>query len=88
MATGTPVVGTRWGFLQEIIVDGVNGFLADNMEEWVEKLCILIKDPELRRKMGQKGLELVNKRFTYDINAPEFIRIIESVYNRKQPAVK
>lgn len=79
MAVGIPVIGTKWGMLTEIITDGENGFLADNDHEWLEKFKLLIEDPELRASMGKKGRELVMKHFSYTINAPVFMKVIESV---------
>jgi glycosyltransferase involved in cell wall biosynthesis len=31
LATGTPVVGTRWGSTPELIIDGVTGFMRDDI---------------------------------------------------------
>jgi len=79
MAVGIPVVGTRWGVLEEIITDGVNGFLVDNEEEWIDKLGVLLKDADLRKKMGENGRKVIKEKFTYDINAPKFIDILKMV---------
>jgi glycosyltransferase involved in cell wall biosynthesis len=70
MAVGIPVVGTRWGVLEEIITDGVNGFLVDSEEEWIDKLGVLIKDTELKKRMGENGRKVIKEKFTYVINAP------------------
>jgi len=32
-ATGTPLIGTRYGYLPEIIRDGRTGFLVDTVDE-------------------------------------------------------
>jgi len=80
MAVGIPVVGTRWGVLEEIITDGVNGFLVDNEEEWIDKLGVLLKDADLRKKMGENGRKVVKEKFTYDVNAPKFIDILNHVF--------
>lgn len=80
MAVGIPVVGTRWGVLEEIITDGVNGFLVDDEKDWIDKLSILIENTELRHKMGENGRKVIKEKFTYDINAPEFINIIKRIY--------
>lgn len=39
------------------ITDGVDGFLAGNTNEWVEKLSKLIEDKNLRKSMGGKARE-------------------------------
>ena len=35
-ASGTPLIGTRFGYLPEIIRDGETGFLVDTVDEAVE----------------------------------------------------
>lgn len=51
----------------EIIEDGKTGFLVEpeNVEQFAEKLMILMKDDELRAEMGRKAFES-SKRFTID----------------------
>jgi glycosyltransferase involved in cell wall biosynthesis len=41
MACGTPVLGARMGSIPEIVVDGVTGFLCDNVDEAVAKVPLL-----------------------------------------------
>ncbi len=53
MAVGLPVVASALGLPCRIIRDGENGFLARITDDWIEKLLILIRDPDLRRRMGQ-----------------------------------
>jgi len=48
----------------EVIQDGVNGFLVSSTEDWVEKLSLLIDNPQLRQEMGQKGRQTVLERYS------------------------
>lgn len=48
----------------EVIEDGVNGFLVSSTEDWVEKLSLLMDNPQLRQEMGQKGRETVLKQYS------------------------
>ncbi len=41
MACGTPVLGARMGSLPEIVVNGVTGFLCDDVQEAVSKVPLL-----------------------------------------------
>jgi glycosyltransferase involved in cell wall biosynthesis len=41
MACGTPVLGARMGSLPEIVVDGVTGFLCDDVEQAVARVPLL-----------------------------------------------
>lgn len=50
-----PIVAVRNRTFAEAMSDGVDGFLADNAEEWVGKLSRLIENENLRQEMGQKA---------------------------------
>ena len=53
MALGIPTVATRVGTTPLIIRDGENGLLVDTEEEWLDALERLVRDPELRQRLGQ-----------------------------------
>ena len=72
-------VATAAGVNQEIIQDGVNGFLAATEDEWVEKVGLLLSDPLLREKLGLAGRRTVEERYSLDVNAPKFLRILQDV---------
>ena len=78
MALGIPVVCSGVGVVNEIIQDGVNGFLANSEEEWIEKLVRLLRDPHLRQDMGMKGRQTVESRFSGASWAREVGRIFRS----------
>ena len=63
MAVGLPCVGLKTtSSVNELIVDGVNGFLTDNTpEDFAEKLKILMDDQNLRAKMGRAGHEMMKQ---------------------------
>lgn len=63
MWKGTPVIGGNVGGIRYQITDGVNGFLVSSIEEAAQRIVQLIKDPELRERMGEKGRETVRQRF-------------------------
>jgi glycosyltransferase involved in cell wall biosynthesis len=60
------VVASPVGQCAEFIDDGVNGMLAGSTQEWIEKLEIVIKDAELRRRLTQNGLDSVRANFRLD----------------------
>jgi GalNAc-alpha-(1->4)-GalNAc-alpha-(1->3)-diNAcBac-PP-undecaprenol alpha-1,4-N-acetyl-D-galactosaminyltransferase len=58
MAIGLPVVSTDCDFgPSEIIEEGVNGFLIqlDDLDTFAQKLHLLMRDNDLRQKMGQNA---------------------------------
>lgn len=61
---GVPSAAVDNQTYRETIEDGVDGFLAGNVEEWREKLEKLILDPELRAAMGEKAREKVLRNYT------------------------
>ena len=72
MACGVPVVAAAVGVNCEIIEDGVNGFLAANEREWIDKLTRLLADCRLRESMGQAARRTVEERYSLAVNAPRF----------------
>lgn len=68
MALGIPTIMSPVGVNSEIIVDGVNGFLADSDEEWVEKIGMLINSIELRKKLGGGGRKTVEEKYSVKAN--------------------
>jgi len=63
MAVGLPCVGLKTASsVNELIVDGTNGFLADDTsEDLAEKLKILMDNQDLRIKMGKAGHEMMKQ---------------------------
>ncbi len=59
-----PTVAAATQTFREAILDGENGFVAQNEEEWYDKLSQLIVNTELRKNMGQKVRETVLARYT------------------------
>ena len=60
-ARGLPVIGFADApSVNEVIVDGVNGFLAKDVDDFAAKMACLMRDKELRVRMGReaaKGVE-------------------------------
>ncbi|MGB4730223.1 MAG: glycosyltransferase family 4 protein [Candidatus Hydrothermia bacterium] len=57
MASGKPVIASDNEGYKVVVSDGEDGFLftRKNVDELVQKLITLIINPELRRKMGERG---------------------------------
>ena len=55
-AAGLPVVASPVGVNSEYVCDGVTGFHAVNTSQWVDRISSLIKNPQLRKRMGEEGL--------------------------------
>lgn len=58
MAAGNPVVAVKASGVEDIVVDGVNGFLTDeNAEVWAEKIRYLMECSKLKRSMETAAVE-------------------------------
>jgi glycosyltransferase involved in cell wall biosynthesis len=79
MSVGVPVVASPIGVNSTLIQDGKNGFLAAKEDEWVEKLLALVRDPELRRSMGQVGRATVEAGYSLQVQAPRVLSILKTV---------
>lgn len=74
MAIGIPSIISPVGVNSEIIKDGVNGFLADSEDEWVEKISMLIDNKELRLELGSKGRDTVIEQYSVDAWKDEYLK--------------
>ncbi len=80
LAAGKPVIVARTGGLQEIVRDGVDGFLftPGNYRELAEKLLRVLRDEGLRRRMGEEARRGAS-RFAPEIVAKTYVRIYREV---------
>lgn len=61
---GVPTVASATQTFKEAILDGIDGFVASDTKEWIERLQRLISEPKLRLEMGQKAREKALQRYT------------------------
>ena len=68
MSFGLPVIATRWRGIPSVVQDGVCGFLVPVKDPvaLAARLEQLIRDPELRRMMGQEGRKRYLENFTIE----------------------
>src|SRR3970282_2377685 len=68
MAMQKPVVNSNMGWAQELMVDGVSGYLVnpENHEEYAQKMIQILSNEELASKMGLEAKKQVQNKF--DIN--------------------
>lgn len=83
MSLGIPAVVSPVGVNSEIVSDGVNGFLANSEEEWVEKLSLLIDNPELRKKIGIQARKTVEEKYSFESNKNKYLEIFNTLTTRK-----
>jgi len=66
MAAGKPVIGVRAGGVQELIQDGVTGYLVspDDVESMAEKIAFLLRNPRERNVMGIRAGAYARNNFS------------------------
>lgn len=79
MALGIPTICSPVGVNSVIIQDGENGFIADSEDEWVEKLILLVRSPELRKRIGLAGRATVEAKYSAAVQAPRVYQLLNSV---------
>ena len=77
MACGIPVIASPVGVNNEIVKEGVNGFLANTDADWFKYLKILENNPDLRKQMGLNGRKLVEEKFTLQVNSPILTKLLK-----------
>ncbi len=63
---GKPIVSTNVGGTEDIIKDGENGFVINqgNEKNFVEKVLFLLQNPIIAQRMGEKGQEIMETKFS------------------------
>ena len=88
MRAGLPVISTYVGAIPEIVDDGITGFLVEkqNPVALAEKMEILIKDKDLRDKMGQAGRKKFLEKYTLDIFEQNLKNVFDEVLKEIRPS--
>ena len=81
MSLGIPTLMSPVGVNSEIIEDGVNGFLCDHIDEWVDRISQLIESPELRNKIGANGKQSVETKYSVNVWKHKYLNYFESLLN-------
>jgi phosphatidylinositol alpha-1,6-mannosyltransferase len=68
MAFGRPVVGAACGGTTDLVQDGVNGLLVPprDPDRLAKALNRLLRDEELRTKLGNRGAEIVRNKYSFE----------------------
>lgn len=79
LAVGVPVVCSPVGANKEIVADGKVGFWARDDKEWIERLSLLITNPDLRQKMGELGRERIEQKYSLQAIAPKLVDMLNKL---------
>lgn len=83
MASGKPVIASKGGGTNELVQDGVTGFLVEQKlpDQIVEKIKLLRSNPELASAMGKKGHEWILENFNVSKMTDNYIKLYKEVLN-------
>jgi glycosyltransferase involved in cell wall biosynthesis len=89
MLLGKPVVGAASGGTIEIIDDKKTGFLFEpgNINEAVDILALLYKDPTLCKQIGDAAKKQANEKFTQKSSYQPLLQYLETIKQTPQGAV-
>ena len=77
MAFGLPVVASDAGITSRIVLDGATGILVRTEDEWLQALERLVRDPALRRRLGETGRREVLEKYSTKVIAGEYRRVLD-----------
>ena len=83
MAFGLPTVATNVGTTPRIIKHMTNGWLVKTDEEWIVALEELIKNPKLRKNLGEAGRLTILENYSIDVIKSTYLTILNNVTGRR-----
>lgn len=73
MACGLPVIASPSPANNEIVKHNLNGFIVESDKEWEECLERLVINEELRKNMGIVSREIIEEKYSYQIQSKNYI---------------
>ena len=85
MACGLPVICTTNTGGEDIVRDGIDGFIIPirDVEALKEKLIYLYENPDICKAMGQSAKERVSKGFSWDDYRERMVKEYERILEYK-----
>ncbi|MCB9481229.1 MAG: glycosyltransferase family 4 protein [Desulfobacteraceae bacterium] len=83
MRAGLPVVASNVGGCCEEVFDGVNGFLIEknNINIIAEKLSMLSKDKNMRKKFGKRSRQIFKEKFEFGKMYDQYLDLYNLLVN-------
>jgi glycosyltransferase involved in cell wall biosynthesis len=81
MACGLPVVATRASGLDQLVHEGVNGYLVDINDPFslADRLADLIDNPYERLRMGKESRKIAEQEFAWEYIAEQYVQIYQRI---------
>lgn len=81
---GIPVVATPTVAYKEAIIDGVDGFLASNTTEWINKIGMLIEDSTLWTQISKAGRYRALEASSFNEIWHQWLKVFSSLTGRRE----
>jgi glycosyltransferase involved in cell wall biosynthesis len=83
MAAARPVIASNVGGVRHCVIDNDNGllFASGNVEELAEKMVYLLRDNQLRNRLGRRGYERIFSDFDVLAYVRAFSEMLRQVQN-------
>lgn len=90
LCCGTPIVGFATGGVPEIVRDGLDGSLVSTHDgsALIKAAAMLLRDADLREKMGQEAAAGAARRFNLDIFTERYEKAYEEVLHMQRSLKK
>ena len=87
MATAQPVVSTRLAAIPEMVRNGESGLLVNpgDVESLANAIESLLRDQQLRARLGAAGRRNVEEKFDVDKTAAQLLELVEAVAVPRSP---
>ena len=86
MALAKPVIATKGGGTNEVVFENQNGFLieSENKNQFIEKLEYLLNNPFAMKELGNRGAQMVAKKFDVNIMTENYKSVYQKLLKQKQ----
>jgi glycosyltransferase involved in cell wall biosynthesis len=81
-----PVVSTRVGGVESVVLEGQTGYLVESrdVDSFADRLVRLAENPELRNQLGQAGAEHIRSKFAYQRLVSDMAALYHELLEKKQ----
>ncbi|MEW5961595.1 MAG: glycosyltransferase [Chloroflexota bacterium] len=81
MACGLPIVATRASGLDQLVKEGVNGYLVaiNDPDALADRLASLIDNPYERRRMGKESRKIAEQEFDWEYITEQYVEIYKRI---------
>jgi glycosyltransferase involved in cell wall biosynthesis len=79
MGCAIPPVAARIGANCEIIRDGENGYLASTQSEFAAKIVALLRDAELRQKLGRAARTTIEQSYSMEVTGARWCALLNEI---------